>query len=144
MDEDQWLKTLNCKYMGWRVRGRLRRCQNENFEACTENKLPNEWLRLLMLLLLLLSSSPICKVDKCCKSTDYYKWSVLIYNYYRALKKCLSMWHVSRITDFYIDNESSSVLTSSTWLVRLWGIMPEVEMVSDYGPVSVATFTWVF
>lgn len=43
--EDQWLKSPNCKYMGWRVRGRLRRCQNENFEACTENKLPSEWMR---------------------------------------------------------------------------------------------------
>lgn len=85
--EDQWLKSLNCKYMEWRIRGRLRRCQNENFEACTENKLPSEWMRLLLLLLLLLT--PICKVYKCYRSTGYYK-SLVLYNYYRAFKKCLS------------------------------------------------------
>lgn len=133
-------KLCNCKYMGWRIRGRLKRCQNENFEACTENKLPSEWVRLLLLLLLL---SPICKVDKCYRSTDCYK-SIVLYNYYRAFKKCLSIWHVFTITDFYTDGESSSVLTSSSWFVRLRGIMAEVETVSDYGPVSVAAFTWVF
>jgi hypothetical protein len=115
------------------------------FWGLYRKKLPNEWMTLLLLLLLLsLSSSSICKVDKCYKNRDYYKLSVLIYNYYKAFKKCLSIWHVSKITDFYINSESNLVLTSSGLLVRLWGIMPEVETVSVYGPLSVAAFTRVF